>query len=881
MVRTDADGSFVELVAGGFRNAYDMAFNRDGDLFTFDSDMEWDAGLPWYRSTRMYHVTPGGEYGSRSGWSVMPDYALDALPAALEAGRGSPTGVEVYNHYAFPTPYHNAVFLCDWSQGRIIAVKTTPEGGTYKAQSGVFLEGRPLNVTDLSVGPDGWLYFCTGGRGTEGGVYRVVWTGKIDRPANNNPIVEALRQPQLTSAWSRQKIAAIQNKLGPAWAQKLIEAANDNNNRVDYRVRALDLMQLYGPLPDTNLLLRLSRAKPPELRAKVGYLLGLNVDRAAATRLEQMLSDPDPTVRRTTCEAIARGRYAVEPDSLVALLGDANRFVAWSARRALQRLPVESWQPQVLAAKQARVFTGGAAGLLPLDVEPATAKAVVERSREFLKGYLADEDFIDLLRVMELALLHGKLTGEDVPELRADLANEYPASEPRMNRELVRLLCYLQESTIIPRLVAELKSNISDTEKLHLVFSARFLKSGWTTEQKLAVLEYFEQARSLDGGHSMSGYIENVSRDFFTTFTDAERQTVLADGIRWPSAALSVLATVPEKVTPEMVGQLIELDEKLPAIETPAARNLQTGIAAVLGNNKDEVSLTYLRGLFDKHPERRAELAMALAQSPDGDNFPLLVRSLPIVEGIAAQEVLVQLGASKSISTDSEPLRQVILCGLKLGKEGGQHAVALLTKWAGKQVSASNAPVDEALADWQKWFAETFPDAPPAVLPIEPEGSKWTFQELVALLDGEEALHGEANRGVQVFEKAQCVKCHRHGTRGETIGPDLSTVGQRFQKKEILESTLFPSQVISDQYASKVVTTVDGLTYTGMVGAAGAEAIVMLQPNGEKVTIKKSQIAEVSPSKKSAMPEGLLNQLTAEEIADLFAYLTGSGTQRR
>ena len=70
----------------------------------------------------------------------------------------------------FPQRYHENLFLADWTQGQILAVKLDENG---RAQSQVFLQGQPLNVTDVAIGPDGWLYFCTGGRGTKGGIYQV------------------------------------------------------------------------------------------------------------------------------------------------------------------------------------------------------------------------------------------------------------------------------------------------------------------------------------------------------------------------------------------------------------------------------------------------------------------------------------------------------------------------------------------------------------------------------------------------------------------------------------------------------------------------------------------------------------------------------------
>jgi len=92
--RTDADGTKWELFAGGFRNPYDIAFNADGELFTYDSDMEWDRGLPWYRPTRILHVVPGGEYGFREGSAKWPAYFPDSLPAVADIGVGCPTGMK-------------------------------------------------------------------------------------------------------------------------------------------------------------------------------------------------------------------------------------------------------------------------------------------------------------------------------------------------------------------------------------------------------------------------------------------------------------------------------------------------------------------------------------------------------------------------------------------------------------------------------------------------------------------------------------------------------------------------------------------------------------------------------------------------------------------
>ena len=67
--------------------------------------MEWDFGLPWYRPTRVVHVTPGSEFGWRSGWASGRIIIWTTCPPLLEIGPGSPTGVVFYNHFQFPARY--------------------------------------------------------------------------------------------------------------------------------------------------------------------------------------------------------------------------------------------------------------------------------------------------------------------------------------------------------------------------------------------------------------------------------------------------------------------------------------------------------------------------------------------------------------------------------------------------------------------------------------------------------------------------------------------------------------------------------------------------------------------------------------------------------
>ena len=193
--RTDPEGKSVELFALGFRNHYDIAFDQNGELFTYDSDMEWDQGSPWYVPTRINHVVDGADYGWRSGAGRWPDYYADSLPAALNIGPGSPTGTVFGTGAKFPSKYQLSLFACDWTYGTLYAVHFKPDGATYRGEKEEFITGKPLPLTDVVVNPgDGAMYFTVGGRRTQAALYRVTYTGnESTAPAKPAPLTAEVK----------------------------------------------------------------------------------------------------------------------------------------------------------------------------------------------------------------------------------------------------------------------------------------------------------------------------------------------------------------------------------------------------------------------------------------------------------------------------------------------------------------------------------------------------------------------------------------------------------------------------------------------------------------------------------------------------------------
>ncbi len=210
VVRTDRDGKKWEIVCGGLRNPFGIAFAPNGEAFTYDADIEWDAGLPSYRPTRILHLVSGADYGWRGGSRALPAWMPDTAPAAVDIGKGSPTGCVHGAASRWPEPWKSCLFALDWAYGRIHAVTLKPQGASFTGTSRIFLEGRPLNVTSAVFGRDGQMYFTTGGRRTQSGFYRVKWTGET--PPGAAPVEDAAT---IAARDLRRKLEALHGHADP------------------------------------------------------------------------------------------------------------------------------------------------------------------------------------------------------------------------------------------------------------------------------------------------------------------------------------------------------------------------------------------------------------------------------------------------------------------------------------------------------------------------------------------------------------------------------------------------------------------------------------------------------------------------------------------
>ena len=280
IVQFDPEGKHFNLISAGFRNPFDMAFNEYGDLFTFDSDMEWDFGTPWYRPIRICYVPSGGEFGWRPGTNKWSPANADNIPALVNIGQGSPTGVFSGLNAHFPEKYKRSIFAFDWSFGIIYAIQPKPEGAHYTATAEEFISGSPLPLTAGTIGPDGAMYFLTGGRRIESDLYRVYYKDHEEHTAK-------LKTPELTDAQKlRKKLESYHygkntEAVSVAWPQ-----LNHPDRFIRYAARvALE------HLPASTWIANLSDEKDPVRKIQASIALARMGEKAQRDNLLNTLTN--------------------------------------------------------------------------------------------------------------------------------------------------------------------------------------------------------------------------------------------------------------------------------------------------------------------------------------------------------------------------------------------------------------------------------------------------------------------------------------------------------------------------------------------------------------------------------------------------------------
>ncbi len=443
--KTDRDAKRLELVAMGLRNPYDIAFNTDGELFTFDADMEWDVGTPWYRPTRVNHVVSGADFGWRAGTSKWPDWYFDSVGSVVDVGLSSPTGMTFGYQAQFPEKYRQALFMGDWSLGNIFVTYLKPKGATYVAECESFLAGAPLPVTDLVINPlDGALYFVVGGRGINSALYRVSYVGEP-------------------------------GSLGERGATA--------------------------------------------------------VDRHAAALRKQ----------RHEIERFHDTRHRADPKDLWPLLASQDRAIRYAARVALEQVPVDRWQDQLVELNDTRAQIAGVMAAVR-HVDSAAVGTLLDALDQLDWEQLDHSDQIDLLRTYQVLLSRHGRDGDGAAAIRDRVSKRLdpwfpsPSQYLLADHLLAEILVFVQAPRIVDRLLDRLENATAQESQIHYAMCLRDARHDWTLARRRRLFAWFQRAAEQRGGVLFGDYIWQIRRVFEAQLNDSQRAQ-LADVLALPEPA--------------------------------------------------------------------------------------------------------------------------------------------------------------------------------------------------------------------------------------------------------------------------------------------------------------------------------------------------------
>lgn len=484
--KSDPEGKNIELFCMGFRNEFDFAFDSAGRLFSYDADMEWDIGSPWYRPTRINHCVSGADFGWRSGSGKWPTYYEDSLPSCVDIGPGSPTGVVSGTGAKFPAKYQRAIFANDWTYGTMYAIHVQPTGAGVKATKEEFIFAKPLPLTDVIIHPkDGAMYFMIGGRRTQGALYRVTYEG----PESTAPAA-----PQALTAEEKQReeiekfhgASASSEVVGKVWSAL---GSSDRNLRFAARV-ALEHQ------PVASWVEKALSEK--DAQTQIEALIAL----ARVGRTETHVAKPNPEVKPA-------------PGSSSAAVGPTGGADAKLLERVLESLgridcaKLSGDQQLQLARAYQLAFTR-----LGKPDAPVCAKVAAHLDAFYpSKDDSLNRELCQLLVFLDSKTVVAKTLGL-IATARADDAAI--ASEQLLDR-----------NSNYARAAHEAHSSRPNSRQIAFIFALRNCTAGWTPELRKTFFSWFPVIQKWKGGNSFKGFLENTRKESLALVESESERTAL------------------------------------------------------------------------------------------------------------------------------------------------------------------------------------------------------------------------------------------------------------------------------------------------------------------------------------------------------------------
>ena len=823
VLRMNGDGTSLEVIGQNFRNPYEVAVDSFGNVFQTDND---DDGNAW---TRLLYNMEGGNYGFRgpmnrswledrgTHWHLeLPGVA----PVVERLGPGSPCGLLVYEGTLLPAAYRGQLLHADAGKRLVAMYPLTVSGAGFTGglqevvNDGDDTWSRP---TDVAAAPDGAVFISdwydpgVGGHQMGDSEGR----GRIYRlaPVGNKPSAPKL---DLTT---------------PAG---LTAALASPNQSTQFVARAALVAQ--GASAGATLQ-RMWHQNDPYLKARSLWILG-GLGAAGTTAVHEALRDADPRFRVLGLR--------------VAKLNGANML---EVAKPLLR----DTSPQVRREIALMLRDPNPALMLPpyayKDQNQPSAEWLDAMNQLVLQFDGKDRWYLEAIGIAA----RGR---EDA--LYARLKSGRDASGPAFNQ----IVWELRPKSALPDLVAALNNA-----------SASSAERGAALEA-LGAMQWPEAARALESFIVSTGAPPQLadrafglySHQLFSMWTDARTSAGLPAVMRKAFATASTqseAAAVAEALEdPAYIPDLLNLAKSESA--TPESRAAAVDAVAA---KRDAKYVPDLQAIAQQGPSRvRVSAVRALTTAGQSGLEPwaqgILMSNAP---NEVRAEALRLLGSTLPGLTSILDLAEQNKIPIEF-----QTLARNLTNYA--TPPAAPRPRTAGQSPVAMRVSRTAPPADPAYVAIRARATKIlpipVARKLPTAFELEQNYAGHAADGRKVFDAdGGCAACHSLGGK-KKLGPDLSAIGAKYGRQAMLDNISNPSDAVGPEYVPTTFTMKSGEKLSGLISEETADHIVIMTGPDASQRVKLSDVASREEVRVSLMPEGLLSNLSSQQLADLLEFLS-------
>ena len=808
---------------GGMDNPVELAFFPEGQMIGSVNLLD----MP-IRNDALVHWMWGGVYPRDDVLAAIPDLKRtgDVLGGTVDFGHVAVSGVTRLR--SDPQPDRWTLLVTEYNTHKVRRVEVSRSGSTYRGDLHELLKSTDERVyfTDVLEDADGsllvintgnWYSHCPEFRHADwnvvGGIYRL-------RRKNS----EAPDDPRgLKIAWA----AALDAELLPLLA----------DDRFAVRDRAVTELSRRRDTAVAPLKRTLTTGSSVTVRRNAVWALCRMRTSAARDAVRHALNDADAGLREAAVHAVFANRDTEAVDALIGLLKDD----ALAVRRE--------------AATTIGILNGSQA-------VPALIEALASTPD----------------RILEHALIYALIEIGDRQRTLAGLLHPVPD----VRRGVLIALDQMDGGNLTRDQVAPLLDT-GDFELQRTALQVIASHKGWA-EQTIELLRGWLNERELAESRrqTLRGVLLAFSHDAgiqqLIANTLARHQTDVATRL----LLLEVISRADLKQPPA------EWHEQLLAhLKNKNQRVVRQTVVTMSASGRREYdeALRELSCDKDNAPELRAAAAAVVVQNgePVANNlFQLLVGQChgdaEPIERLSASRAIAnsrldrqQLLTLAGLLASAGPLELPVLTGAFQKTNDAQVGTKLL---ASLKVSPGRSSLS---ADRLKKLLQPFPpDVQQQAASLLDELNIDAGKQAARLVELRPALEvGDAKRGREIFfsKRTSCFACHRIGTDGGNVGPDLSAVGKIRSRRDLLESVVFPSATIVRGFEPVTLVTDAGRVHSGIIARETVDSIYLRTTDRREIRIARDEIDELAPSQISVMPQGLDKVISIDELRDLLAFL--------